>query len=208
MRQNFEDALKKVLIHEGGYVDHPKDPGGATNKGVIQRTYAAYRKRKGKPVQHVKYITDAEVKEIYEESYWDAVNGNLLPAGLDYAVFDGAVNSGPRQSIKWLQRALGVKADGSIGLQTIGAAQALSYEQVIATIDKMLDLRMGFLRSLRHWPTFGKGWTRRVTGVRADAKDMADMPNEIIETLPTYRPNLIDFIMNFVDLLYNIFGRK
>jgi lysozyme family protein len=208
MKANFSKSLEKVLVHEGGYVDHPKDPGGATNKGVTIGTYQAWLTSKGRPKKHVKYITDQEVAAIYEQNYWDAVNGNLLPSGLDYAVFDGAVNSGPSRSVKWLQRALGVKVDGVMGLDTIGAAQRLSHVQVIATIDKMLDLRMGFLRSLRHWPTFGRGWTNRVRGVRADAKEMADMPNEIIETLPAYRPNLIDFIMNLIDAISNIFIKR
>src|SRR6218665_304282 len=119
----FADALARVLVHEGGYVNHPRDPGGATNFGVIQRVYDGYRERKGQPTRSVKDITEFEVKEIYDRQYWQAIKGDKLPLGVSYAVFDGAVNSGPGQSIKWLQRALGVTADGALGEVTLSAVK-------------------------------------------------------------------------------------
>ena len=101
-----KESLARVLAHEGGYSNHPKDPGGATMKGVTQRVYDGYRKGKGLAVRSVKGITTDELNEIYDRQYWDAVKGDLLPAGVDYVLFDGAVNSWPGRSIMWLQQAL------------------------------------------------------------------------------------------------------
>lgn len=100
--ERYSDALSRVLVHEAGYVNDPRDPGGATMKGVTQRTYDGYRKRNGLALRPVRQITPTEVGEIYRRSYWAAIHGDTLPAGVDYVVFDGAVNSGPSQSIKWL----------------------------------------------------------------------------------------------------------
>lgn len=167
----FADALARVLIHEGGYVNHPADPGGATNRGVIQRVYDGYRKRNGLATRSVHLITDAEVSDIYRRQYWDAVKGDQLPAGVSYVVFDGAVNSGPVQSIKWLQRALGVVDDGVIGNVTLAAVDA--HPDHDALIAEICDRRLKFLKALRHWPTFGRGWTSRVFGVLAAGQAMA-----------------------------------
>ncbi|WP_245499285.1 glycosyl hydrolase 108 family protein [Mesorhizobium sp. M1A.F.Ca.ET.072.01.1.1] len=102
-----QESLARVLAHEGGYSNHPADPGDATMKGVTQRIYDAYRRSKKLALRSVKSITSQELFEIYDRQYWDTVKGGLLPAGVDYVVFDGAANSGPKQSILWLQRALG-----------------------------------------------------------------------------------------------------
>jgi lysozyme family protein len=169
--KNFESALAAVLKHEGLFSNHPDDPGGATMKGVIQRVYNAYRQKRGLKMQSVKHISDDEIRTIYKLQYWDAIKGDQLPSGVDYAVFDGAVNSGPRQSIKWLQRALGVDDDGQLGPITLKAA--LLFPDQKKLVDYMLDRRMAFLRSLRHWRSFGKGWTNRVAGVRKSAKAIA-----------------------------------
>lgn len=162
---NFQRALKAVLVHEGGKVDHPKDPGGRTNQGVIQRVYDGYRKRQGKKPQDVYLMTNQERDDIYRRQYWDAVQGDELPAGVDYVVFDGAVNSGPSQSIKWLQRALRMNVvDGVLGQATLAAANAHpDPDMLVADICKR---RMAFLQALKTWGTFGKGWTRRVDGVK------------------------------------------
>jgi lysozyme family protein len=117
---NFTKTTSWLLIHEGGYVDHPEDPGGATNRGVTQAVYDGYRIRKGKQVRSVRYIDDAEVYDIYRTQYWDKVWGDELPNGLDYAVFDFAVNSGPSRAIKFLQRVIGVPDDGIMGNVTMG----------------------------------------------------------------------------------------
>lgn len=162
---SFDKSLKAVLVHEGGFSDHPADPGGKTMKGVIQRVYDGYRKRKGRAPRSVRQIEDGELREIYKAQYWDVVRGDDLPAGVDYAVFDGAVNSGPSQSVKWLQRALGnVKVDGAIGEATLAAvASHPDHDRLIAAI---CERRMAFLKALKTWGSFGKGWTARVDGVR------------------------------------------
>ena len=165
---NFDKALASVLIHEGGYVNHPKDPGGATNFGVTQAVYDAYRKVRGRGQQSVRYISDDEMKAIYKFQYWDQIRGDFLPAGLDYAVFDFAVNSGVGRASKYLQAVLGVPQDGQIGAMTLGAVKS-----PVSAINALCDRRMGFLRNLRTFLTFGKGWTRRVQGVRAHALEMA-----------------------------------
>lgn len=163
MRESYPEAIKAVLLHEGGYVNHPKDPGGATNFGVTQAVYDGFRKRHGQSPAPVKNIQNREVQEIYRLQYWNTVRGDELPAGIDYCVFDFAVNSGPSRAIKYLQTALGVKSDGLIGLVTIQAAKEAFAHDVIQTI---CNNRLAFLKALKTWPTFGKGWGRRVEGVR------------------------------------------
>lgn len=160
---NFQKSYERVLVYEGGWSNHPADPGGATYQGVIQRVYDGYRKRKGLPTRSVRHLTPDEREEIYRTQYWDEAKCRDLPAGIDFVVYDGAVNSGPAQSAKWLQRALGVRADGVIGQATIGAARDHpDHDKVIASI---CDQRMAFLRALKTWGHFGKGWSRRVASV-------------------------------------------
>ena len=171
---NFPVCLKHVLKHEGGYVNHPRDPGGATNQGVIQRTYNSYRRRKRLPIRSVRKITKTEVGEIYKQQYWDKVRGDDLPSGVDNCVFDYAVNSGVGRASKELQRIVKSNVDGVVGLNTLVAVDGHSSARLINT---MCDRRMSFLRNLRHWKTFGKGWTRRVKDVRSTSLRMAsDMP--------------------------------
>lgn len=168
---NFAAALARVLRHEGGYSNHPKDPGGPTYKGVIQRVYDAYRKGKGLKTRSVKLLEDAELQEIYRRQYWDAARGDDLPPGIDYCVFDAAVNSGPVQAAKWLQRALGVADDGQVGAITIAAAKSCA--DTAGVIDDLCDRRLAMLKGLRTWPVFGRGWAARVADVRRDARAMA-----------------------------------
>lgn len=170
MNANFEKALTLVLEHEGGYVNHPKDPGGATMKGVTQAVYDAYRKLRGRGVQSVKLISEEELRAIYKFQYWDKVQGDFLPAGVDYAVFDFAVNSGVSRAAKYLQAVLGVAQDGQIGAKTLAGITSPAN-----TINALCDRRMGFLRNLKTFLTFGKGWTRRVQGVRAHALEMVNV---------------------------------
>ena len=103
----FERAFALLAVHEGGYSNHPDDPGGATNRGVTQRTYDSYRARHGLERRDVRQITDGEVAEIYRGQYWDAIRGDDLPAGVAYCVFDAAVNSGPGRALRWLQAEIG-----------------------------------------------------------------------------------------------------
>lgn len=168
---NYTDLLPKVLAHEGGYVNHPKDPGGATNKGVTQATYDKYRRSKKLPLRSVKLITMDEVREIYKRDYWDVNRCDQLPAGLDYPVFDSGINSGPSRGAKWLQQALGVKADGQIGPATLFAADAVRDKAITAR--KACEIRRSFLTSLSTFKTFGKGWLRRVADVEAHSVALA-----------------------------------
>lgn len=170
MRQNYDQALSAVLVHEGGYVNHPRDPGGATNRGVTQTVYDDWRVTHGLPERSVKEITDAEVMAIYKHGYWDRAKGDELPSGVDYAVFDFAVNSGVSRAIRYLQTAAGTASDGVIGPMTLEAIRAMSAHGLI---DRLCDERLSFLKRLPIFDTFGKGWTRRVEDVRRKAKDMA-----------------------------------
>jgi lysozyme family protein len=172
MRDNYKSALTHVLVHEGGWSNHPRDPGGATMYGVTQRVYDAYRRRKLLPEQSVRQISRAELEAIYRTQYADKVRFDDLPYGVDYVVFDGAVNSGPAQSVKWLQRALGVAVDGVIGNATLQAAK--EYPDQDGLIRKILDRRKAFLRALSTWDTFGRGWTARVDQARKVAVAMND----------------------------------
>jgi lysozyme family protein len=169
---NFPSALKRVLAHEGGYVDHPRDPGGATNRGVTQSTYDAYRRRIGRPRRPVRQITDTEVRDLYRRQYWARIRGDELPAGIDYVVFDAAVHSGPVQAVKWLQRALGmVRVDGILGEATLAALAAHSDHDRL--IGNMIEQRLQFMRALRTYRTFGRGWRRRVDYVQRVGQALA-----------------------------------
>ncbi len=161
-QQNFQTVTDWLLVHEGGYVNHPKDPGGATNKGVIQRTYDGYRTRIGQPKQSVKLITTQEVWEIYKSQYWDPIAGDLLPSGLDYAVYDFAVNSGASRAVKFLQELLHVKVDGSLGNGTLAAIRG--HNNIEQLIQDLCEKRWNWMKTLKTFKTFGKGWTRRVMG--------------------------------------------
>ena len=184
--KNFAQSLKLVLAHEGGYSNHPKDPGGATMNGVTQRVYDAYRASKGLTKRSVKELTVAEREAIYRRQYWDAIQGDDLPSGIDYVVFDGAVNSGPKQSIKWLQRALGSSytgpIDGVLGMGTLAALDGVQNHD--ALIDRICDRRLAFLKALKTWPTFKGGWSSRVNGVRTAAKAMEAGRQPAVHLLP------------------------
>jgi lysozyme family protein len=162
MKDNFETALAHVLVHEGGFCNHPADPGGATNKGV---TLAVFRRYYGESmgIDELRAITDEQLRHIYKTGYWDKCRCDELPTGIDYVVFDQAVNSGPGRAARWLQSAIGAEVDGRIGPQTIAAAGAADRAKVI---NHMCDARLAFLTGLKTWPVFGKGWSRRVKGVR------------------------------------------
>lgn len=170
MNGNFERALKLVLRHEGGFVNHPRDPGGATNKGITLATFRRYVKPNG-TVADLKALTVEQAGIVYRRQYWDAVLGAELPSGVDYAVFDFAVNSGPHRAAQYLQRAAGVSAvDGRIGPMTLAAVRRMPADELI---NRLCDTRLAFLRRLKTWPTFGRGWSNRIKGVRKNAVEMA-----------------------------------
>lgn len=171
MQSNFTKALALVLRHEGGYSNHPQDPGGATMRGVTQRVYDAYRRRTKKPTRPVRSIDDKELQDIYKKQYWDAVAADGLPSGLDYAMFDYAVNSGPTRATKDLQRVLGERVDGHVGQILL---DAVAEHDMADTVDALCDRRLAFLKRLRTWKVFGRGWSHRVEDVRARAKKMGD----------------------------------
>lgn len=158
MEANFFKSLDMVLKHEGGFVDHPEDPGGATNKGITHKTYADFLGRPLEDVSELKNIPDEHVQMIYKNGYWDRVKGDELPAGVDFSTFDWAVNSGPGRAAKALQKAVMVAQDGAIGPMTLAAAAEFTPEEIIESIAQQ---REEFYRSLRTFDTFGKGWLRR-----------------------------------------------
>ncbi|MBA1157744.1 glycoside hydrolase family 108 protein [Microvirga mediterraneensis] len=170
--ETFGRALSLVLKHEGGYVDHPKDPGGATNRGITLTTLSAWRGRRVSKAE-VKALTVEEAGAIYRANYWNVVKGDDLPAGLDYAVFDFAVLSGPARAAKHLQALVGTKADGVIGPQTLAAVRA---GQPADLVRKLTKSRFEFLSSLPTWPVFGKGWRSRIVGVEQQARAMITAP--------------------------------
>lgn len=151
---NFDQAFDTLLKHEGGFVDHPDDPGGATRYGVTEAV-----------AREVGYRGDMRdlpldlAKRIYRERYWDAVRAEQLPAQVRYVVFDAAVNSGVGQAARWLQRAVGVRDDGVIGPQTLAAAAQHNPE---ALTRRFLSQRLRFMSGLANWPAFGRGWARRI----------------------------------------------
>jgi lysozyme family protein len=159
MKENYPQALKQVLKYEGGYVDHPQDPGGPTNKGITQAVYDDWRKSQKLPIQSVRSIADSEVASIYKNLYWDRISGDNLPDGVDFAVFDYAVNSGVSRAAKTLQGVVGVTQDGQIGPQTIQATK--TYIAMTVT-----NKRLAFMQSLSIWSTFGKGWSARIADVK------------------------------------------
>lgn len=188
MRVNFKDCLAETLKWEGGYSNHPSDPGGKTNYGVIQRVYNSYRRLRNQSPKDVRSISKFEVEDIYKSMYWDNVQGDLLPIGLDLVVFDFGVNSGPSRSIKFLQKALNkvdgaqLKVDGIIGPATLDAATATA--DLPRLIKSICDDRQGWLQTLKTFVTFGKGWTTRVRGIKAKALEMASQGLRIVETRP------------------------
>jgi lysozyme family protein len=169
--KNFKKSLDRVLVYEGGYSNHPSDPGGATMKGVIQRVYDGYRRRNGLPLQEVSRINSAELQAIYRQQYWNAIKGDDLPVGVDFVMFDGAVNSGSAQSVKWLQRSLQADGvyhgpiDGDCSVSTLAAVQ--QHPDHDALIAGILSRRLGMLKALKTWSDFGGGWSKRVSSVRA-----------------------------------------
>lgn len=169
MKANFNDSLKHVLVHEGGWADHPRDPGGATMKGV---TLLVYRNHFGanKTKDNLRNITDSELEQIYRTGYWEKCKCDDLPSGVDYAVFDSAVNSGPGRGAKWLQAAVGATQDGGIGPKTLEKLKDYKPAQIVNSI---CDNRLSFLQSLPTWQTFGKGWQKRVEDLRRIAVGMA-----------------------------------
>lgn len=176
MLSNWDKSFDAVIAHEGGFTDDVRDPGnklpdgrpGCTMWGCTQANWEAYV---GHKVTHddMKALKKEDVKPLYKKNYWDAVRGDDLPSGVDYAAFDFAINAGPGASRKMIQRALGVTADGIIGPGTMAAIKAADGKDFL---NKFSAAKEAFYKSLATFPTYGKGWLRRVAEVQAKAETM------------------------------------
>lgn len=166
----YPESIRRLLVSEGGYVDHPSDPGGPTNFGITLADYRRYMKPDATAAD-VRAMKAEEAKAIYREKYWRAVRCDDLPAGVDYCVFDYAVNSGTGRVPKVLQRVLGIGVSGRMDETTVAAVRK---REPRALIQSICDERLRFLQGLKIWPVFGKGWSRRVEEVRRAALALAD----------------------------------
>ena len=166
---NWLPCFSLILRNEGGFVNNPKDLGGATNLGCTKVVWEQYI---GHPVtiDDIKALTPADVEPLYKTKYWDTIKGNDLPTGVDYAVFDFAINSGPSRAAKALQAVIGVNADGKIGPATLGALETANPRDVVTSV---CEARLAFLQSLPTYDNFGKGWSRRVSEVERTAFNLA-----------------------------------
>jgi lysozyme family protein len=168
MNANFDACLAKLLVHEGGYVNHKDDPGGETNLGVTRATWELWV---GHPVseKEMRNLTPLMVSPLYKRKYWDACRADELVSGLDYCVFDVAVNSGVGRAVKLLQQSVGATPDGSFGSITFGLVKQVDPTTLI---ERYCARRMEFLESLKSFPVFGRGWSRRVAEVKEVALRM------------------------------------
>lgn len=172
MKANFDQAVAHMLQSEGGFQADPRDPGNpngtSTNLGVTQRVWEEWV---GHPVdeKEMRSLTPKKVAPMYKAKYWDKIKGDDLPTGVDLAVFDCCVNSGPGRAAKLLQKVLGVTEDGAIGPKTLAKAASIDSVKLIADYNAA---RLAFLMTLDVWDTFGKGWDRRVAEVTAQATHM------------------------------------
>ena len=169
MNQNFDKCMEMLLVHEGGYVNHPSDPGGMTNLGVTKKTYDHHH---GTDIDEegMRNLTVEDVMPIYKTNYWERCRCQDLPSGVDWAVFDWAVNSGPGRAIKALQRAVGALEDGAIGPHTM---MCVKDEEPAQIINRMAVHRDSFYRSLSTFDKFGRGWLRRNDKTREQALEMS-----------------------------------
>lgn len=178
--ENYPSLFTRALGHEGGYTDDRRDPGNwtggkvgvgkllGTKFGIAANTF---------PHLDIKNLTAEQARKIYKDLYWDKVKGDELPAGVDWAVFDYAINSGPFRAIVGLQRALGVADDGRLGPVTLEAIRKANPRKLV---NALCDERLKLMKSLRHWPTYKNGWSRRVAEVRAAAISMTDAPPTLL----------------------------
>ena len=169
MTKNFRDCLELVLKHEGGFVDHPKDPGGMTNLGVTKKVWEEWA---GHPVSEkdMRELTPEIVAPMYEMRYWRTSYCEKLPRGLDLLVFSMAVNAGAGRSVKLLQDSVGLVMDGIIGPITMARINEANVETLI---DKFSEIRADYYKGLKLFPVFGKGWLNRTDKERLEAIQLA-----------------------------------
>ena len=170
MKKNFDKCLEMLLHHEGGYVNHPSDPGGMTNLGVTKRVYDEWIDRESTE-QEMRDLKPEDVAPIYRKNYWSRLRLDDVGSGIDWALFDFCVNSGPSRPAKALQRAVGAVADGAIGPKTL---QLVAEKDPKFVIDYIYTVRQAFYESLRTFDTFGRGWTRRNKETLEQALSMVD----------------------------------
>jgi lysozyme family protein len=168
MISNWQKSFELMLKSEGGFVNHPSDPGGMTNLGVTKATWENWVGRASDEAE-MRSLTPEKVEPLYKKKYWDAVRADDLPVGLDYLMFDFGVNAGPGRAIKVMQSAVGVTPDGGFGPLTLAAVQAID---PVELIEKFSQAKEDFYRSLGTFATFGKGWLNRVADVKVKANSM------------------------------------
>jgi lysozyme family protein len=168
MNTNWQKSFELMLQSEGGFVNHPSDPGGMTNLGVTKATWESWVGREVDEAE-MRGLTPEMVEPLYKERYFDAVRGDELPMGLDYLMFDFAVNAGAGRAIKTLQTAVGVTPDGGFGPMTMAAVQSVD---PVELIERFSQAKEDFYRSLTTFSTFGKGWLNRVADVKVKASAM------------------------------------
>jgi uncharacterized protein (TIGR02594 family) len=163
----FDAAMELVFQSEGGYVNHPNDPGGPTNMGI---TFDTAKRHGYRTITALKNMTREQAKEIYRVDYWEPIQAGRMPPGISYAVFDFTLHSGQWRAVTTLQEVLGgIAVDGEVGPETLGAVHAADSARLL---DRLLDRRMAFLKRLPTWRSFGRGWTNRLNKVRREATAM------------------------------------
>ena len=168
MQANYDKCLETILHHEGGYVNHPKDPGGETNLGVTKRVYLEHGGTKD-----MKELTVEDVAPIYKKGYWDKMKCDDIPSGLDLCLFDFGVNAGPGRAAKFLQSMIGTTVDGGIGPNTLAKLEEYIRENgEHEAVNKYQEMRQKYYEQLSTFDTFGKGWTRRVEETTKLALDL------------------------------------
>jgi len=157
---SFDKAFDRIIGHEGGYVNHPNDPGGETKFGISKRSY---------PDVDIANLTVEQARAIYRRDYWDRAKADEYDFAIGFQLFDTAVNSGIGTAIRFLQRAVGVADDGNVGPITVAKIKAMSVTDVLARFNAE---RLEFMTKLSTWDTFGRGWARRIAGnLRYSAED-------------------------------------
>jgi|TARA_Y100000114_G_scaffold104476_1_gene97709 lysozyme family protein len=168
MKVNYDKCLETILHHEGGYVNHPKDPGGETNLGVTKRVYQEHGGTKD-----MKDLLVEDVAPIYKKGYWDKMKCDDIPSGLDLCLFDFGVNAGPGRAAKFLQQMIGTTVDGGIGPNTLAKLEEYIRENgEHEAVNKYQEMRQKYYENLSTFATFGRGWTRRVQETTKLALDL------------------------------------
>jgi len=174
MKDNYDHCLGLILSHEGGYVNHPKDPGGETNKGITKRVYENWCIEQDLFQKDMKDLKISDVAPIYKENYWDRCKCDSLPDGVDLCVFDFGVNAGTGRGARFLQKCVGAIADGAIGPNTLRQVDewvAMRGEEDL--IVEYSERRRNYYKRLKTFSTFGKGWLRRVEETELEALKLA-----------------------------------